>query len=204
MTGQVAFLLAAAVALCAVALSMASMAAVACRDMRSFEIDPDPLLAATLAALAAVAAAEGLHGLPDSLLAASVGWAAVRVVARLLPGRIGQGDVWLFAAMGAIAGTGLLPLLLALFAVFAVAAAAAYSWMRGRRMFRSMVPAALPGMAAAAIVLALRVGEPLVRGVPRDAGTALAGPNAVSVLLLLTAWTVAARAGLVSHRGARR
>lgn len=194
MTAQ-AFAPALGPAACAVAL--ACMAAVAVRDMRSFEIDPVPLLGAALASLAAACAVEGPSGAAGSLAAAGLAWAVARAVARLLPGRIGGGDVWLFAAMAAAAGIDLMAPMLALFAAFAAAAGAAYSLARGKRLFRSMVPAALPGMAAAGLALVWRAA------VPQASGNPAAGTEAAALLLLAAAAVMAGGAVLRGKGTAR-
>ncbi len=182
---------------CATVLTFAGMAWVAVHDMRSFEIDPDALLAATLSALSVMTAIEGPAGVHDSLASGTIAGVTAWYVARLLPGRIGRGDVWLFTAMATVSGTALLPLLFSFFFPFAVLTSAAYSISRGKRLFRSMIPAALPGMAAAAVALVWRVGDATA-----DASEPIHGPNAISALLLLFAIAVAGRASLWRTGGA--
>ncbi|MYE03278.1 MAG: hypothetical protein F4Y03_18790 [Alphaproteobacteria bacterium] len=114
-------------------------------------------------------------------------------------GRIGQGDVGLFAVLGLVAGPELLPPVLGLSAVFCLAACIAYGLARGKRpAFRSAIPAALPCMAALAPVFAWRVmsgigPEAVPPNVGSAAAAALSGLAFLSVGLLAGALPMAVR-----------
>ena len=143
------------------AISMFAMAGVAWIDVRQFEIHPGLLLAVIAPALAAIVLLEGLAALSWSAAAGALFGGIAFIAASLWPGRIGQGDVGLLGSLGVVGGPELLPILLLLFAVFAVLTSAAYSLARGKRLFRSMIPAALPAMGAAVPVFAARIGSSL-------------------------------------------
>lgn len=150
------------VTLMASAIAVMAMATMAWVDIRSFEIDPIALVAVLLASAAAIYLAEGLEGLSTSFLVAvfTAGIAALALWMR--PAAIGQGDIGLFGALGLIGGMAYLPLLLVLMLVFASMTSASYSLTRGKRLFRSMFPAALPAMAAAIPIFVTRIGAALL------------------------------------------
>ena len=140
-------------------LSVLAMAGVALFDIQRFEIHPGLLLAAVAPALAAIVLMEGFAALSWSAATGVLIGGTAFLAATLWPGRIGQGDIGLLGSLGVVGGPQLLPILLVLFGLFAALTSAAYSLARGKRVFRSMIPAALPAMAAAMPVFAARIGS---------------------------------------------
>ena len=141
-------------------LALWAMARLACIDVRCLEIDPGCAALAGCAALGAVVALEGAGAVAGAVVAAALTGGAAWVAARLRPGRIGQGDVVLFAVVGLVAGPQLLAPVLVIGAAFCLASVVAYGVARGKRpqrICRHMVPAAPPLMAALAPVFAWRV-----------------------------------------------
>ncbi len=137
--------------------ALCAMAMVARIDCQRFEIDPLWLGILTLSGTGAILLAEGARAFPGSLAAAALAGGVTVFVRYLRPGRIGQGDIGLLAVMGLLAGPHFLPLVLGLFLIFALLTSAAWSRARGKRLFRSMIPAALPAMAALAPVFLWRI-----------------------------------------------
>ncbi len=137
--------------------ALCAMVMVARIDCRRFEIDPLWLAILALSGTGAVLLAEGARAFPGSLVCAALAGSVTALVRYLRPGRIGQGDIGLLAVMGLIAGPDLLPLVLAVFVIFVLLTSAAWSRARGKRLFRSMIPAALPAMAALAPVFLWRI-----------------------------------------------
>lgn len=131
------------------ALALFAMWRVAVIDFLQFEIDPAWLLVFVLSGLTAVIVNERAHGLPDALAVGGIAAGATALVVWLRPGQIGRGDIWLMGAIGVIAGPLLLPPLMVVLVIFAAAVSAGYSRARGKRLFRSGFPLALPAMAAA-------------------------------------------------------
>ncbi len=117
------------------------------------------------------------------------------------PGGIGRGDIMLFAVVGLVAGPVLLTPVLCLAVAFYLASCAAYGLARGKRplrLFRHMVPAALPFMAALAPVFAWRVASGIRPDLVAPAehwavAIALAGTLALSGGLLAAALPMAVR-----------
>ena len=136
-----------------------AMAGVAWRDCTRLEIDFTLLAGVTLCIAPVIWMAGGFDGLFAALVCAGLAGAVTALACFWRPGRIGRGDIWLLAALGFLAGPDHAPLVLGLFVLFAVLTAALYSLSRGKRLFRSMFPAAAPGMAAASAALILRLGD---------------------------------------------
>ena len=141
-------------------LALFAMLCVAWHDYRTFEIDFAMLAIATFAVLPVIVVTEGLLALPGTLLIAGIFGCATWIAQRLKPGKIGLGDISLMAFIGFAAGPHEAVPVLAALVLFCVLTAAAYSIRRGKRLFKSMFPMALPGMIAAALALGLRFAEP--------------------------------------------
>ena len=174
-------------------LALFAMARVACIDVRQLEIDPDWAALAGFAAIGAMLAVEGPRAFPDAAAGAALVGGVAWLAARLRPGRIGQGDVDLLAVTGLVAGPKLLAPVLGLAAAFCLAACVAYGKARGKqlgRVFRHMVPAAPPFMAAAGPFFAWRVADGIWPGA--------APPLADGAVVVLLAGTVALAAGLLA------
>jgi len=71
-----------------------------------------------------------------------------------MPARLGRGDIVPVASMGAVTGPALMPMLMVIFLGFCALTSGFYSLQRGKRLFRSAFPAALPAMTALVPVLA--------------------------------------------------
>ena len=136
-----------------------AMAGVAWRDCTRLEIDFTLLAGVTLCIVPVIWMAGGFDGLFAALVCAAFAGSVTALACFWRPGRIGRGDIWLLAALGFIAGPDHAPLVLGLFMFFAVLTAALYSLSRGKRLFGSMFPAAVPGMGAASAALILRLGD---------------------------------------------
>ena len=136
-----------------------AMAGVAWRDCTRLEIDFTLLAGVTLCIAPVIWMAGGFDGLFAALACAGLAGSVTALACFWRPGRIGRGDIWLLAALGFIAGPDHAPLVLGLFMFFAVLVAALYSLSRGKRLFGSMFPAAVPGMGAASVALILRLGD---------------------------------------------
>lgn len=154
-------------------------------DLLMLEISFGGCAALVLSGLAAAMLADGPSAATDSLLAGTIAAAVAALVRVLRPARLGRGDIVLLGAMGAAAGTALMPVLMVLFLLFCVVTAAAYSLHRGKRLFRSAFPAALPGMAALAPVLSWR-----------HASSLLALPPATTAVTVLFVLAVIALVGI--------
>ena len=148
----------ATVAISLATISLVAMAGVAWIDVRQFEIHPGLLLAAVATALAVIVLLEGVVAMSWSAVAGALLGGTAFIAASLWPDRMGQGDIGLLGCLGVVGGPEFLPVLLLLFVVLAALTSAAYSLARGKPLFRSMFPAALPAMAAAAPVFTVRVG----------------------------------------------
>ncbi len=181
-------------------LALVAMIRVACIDIRSLEIDPVWTAFAAGAGLGAVVAVQGPGVLPAAAWTALIGTAAGWLAGRT--GRLGQGDIGLFAMVGLVAGgTGILMPVLALSIAFGIAACLAYGLARGkrlRRLFRHMVPVATPVVAALAPAFAWRVTTSLRPGLVPDgawsaAAVALAGSVVLAGMLAAGALPMAVR-----------
>ncbi|WP_419738557.1 prepilin peptidase [Ruegeria sp.] len=147
-------------ALCCTGVALLAMACIAWHDCRRFEIHFEGLGLATLALVPVLLVAGGRSAVPDALLGAGLFGGATWIARRLHPARLGRGDIALMAFLGFVAGReGAVPVLAAL-CLFSALTAALYSIARGKRLFRSMFPAALPAMPAAALGLGLRLAAP--------------------------------------------
>lgn len=141
-------------------LAIFAMGRVACIDVQRLEIDPGWTALATCAGLGALVAAEGPGALPGSIATAAAAGGAAWIAVRLRPGRIGQGDVTLFAVVGLFAGPQFLAPVLLIGASFLLASCVAYGLARGKRplrIHRHLVPAGPPLMAALGPVFAWRI-----------------------------------------------
>ena len=141
-------------------VALFAMLCVAWHDYRTFEIDYAMLALATFAVLPVIIVTGGLPSLPGALLIAGIFGGATRIAQWLKPGKIGLGDIPLMAFIGFAAGPHESIAVLAAFVLFCVLTSAAYSISRGKRLFKSMFPMALPGMIAAALALGLRFAGP--------------------------------------------
>lgn len=174
-------------------LALFAMARVACIDMRHLEIDPDWAALAAFAAIGAMLAVEGPSAFPGAAAGAAIVGGVAWLAARRRPGRIGQGDIGLLAVTGLVAGPKLLAPVLGLATAFCLAFCVAYGRARGKklgRVFRHMVPAAPPFMAATGPIFAWRVAGGIWPGaVP---------PLADGAVFVLLAGTLALAAGLLA------
>ena len=178
-----------------------AMVRIACIDTRWLEIDPGWAALAGCAALGAVVAVEGRAAVIGAVVAASLTAGAAWVAARLRPGRIGQGDVVLFAVVGLVAGPQLLAPVLVVGAAFCLASCVAYGLARGKRpqrIFGHMVPAGPPLMAALGPVFAWRIAVAIWPDLVLEEALAviflaIAGPAALVAALVAGALPMAVR-----------
>lgn len=192
--GMTASVLGAASAL----LALVAMMRVACIDLRCFMIDLDWAELAGWASLGAIIAVEGPGVWPWAVAAGTLAGSVAWLATRLRPGRIGLGDVALCAVLGLVAGPNHAPFVMALVIAFLIAALAAYGLARGKGLFGSGVPYALPAMAALSPAFAWRVASDIWPGsVPQgDEGSvliALAGTVLLACGLLAGALPMALR-----------
>jgi hypothetical protein len=136
-------------------------------DVTRFEIDLSAIATASLCVIS-VYLSLGFD-LLSHFAAVIVMFAVSFVVHRLYHRGFGLGDYYLFAFMGLVSGLEHLALLIVLNAIFSTITALYYSRIRGKRMFRSVFPAALPGILAAVLVLVVQLlelvyGQPLING----------------------------------------
>ena len=125
-------------------LSLGAMFMIALGDIKFIEID---FFAMAIAVFAVLALYAGLDiNLLSNLLAGGVLLLISVIVRFARPRGVGIGDYYLFSFMGFVAGLDHLLLLVILNLLFSVAASLYYSWIRGKRMFKSSFPAAAPGM----------------------------------------------------------
>lgn len=174
----------------AAGLALAWMAVVLWRDCTVFEIDFLALAAVVLNVAVVVSLTEGGPGLGAAAAAGLVAGLVALGCHLARPSGFGRGDIWLYAAIGFVAGPArIVPVFLALGAL-ALPVSAAYSLRRGKRLFRSPFPMALPGMGAAALGLGLRLTDADFEGAPAHAGlaSALFWTALAASLLLLLAW----------------
>ena len=143
----------------ALLLALMAMALVVLRDVRIFEIDFALLAIAALNTGVVVLAVDGPGALGGAMASALVIGLITAALCYWRPGWLGQGDIRLMAFVGLAAGPEHMPVTMVAFLAVAVLTSAAYSLARGKRLFRSMFPAALPAMGAAAIALVLRLSE---------------------------------------------
>ncbi len=182
-------------------LALCAMARVACIDIRCLEIDPGWAVLAGGAALGALVAVEGVGACSGAVLAAAAAGGAAWLAGRLRPGGIGQGDVTLLAVVGLVAGPQFLAHVLVVGAAFCLASCVAYGLARGKRpvrIFRHMVPAAPPLMAALGPVFAWRIAVAIwpdlnLETAMAAAFMAIAGPAALAAALVAGALPMAVR-----------
>ena len=139
-------------------------------DLRRFEIDFAALGVAALAMGALIVLLEGPQAaLAAVALAALVGACTAAVRCRR-PSGMGAGDPWLFAGLGLAGGPEHLVLVTAAGAVLGLAAARAWARARGKRLFRSMFPAAIcivPAMGLGLMARGLSAAQSLPAGLER-------------------------------------
>ena len=177
---------------CAVT-ALVAMVCVAWHDVLTFEIEFTKLGEATLAMSCVIGATGGPADLADAAATGLITGGTTWIVVLWTPGRIGWGDIWLMAFLGFAAGPDHAAPVLATFCLFCGLTSAAYSRARGKRLFKSMFPMALPGMGAAMLALALRLG---------DAGDRIDVAQATNVELLasLIAVFIAGRVAFTTWR----
>lgn len=138
-------------------LCMAALGRVAWIDHRRFEISFAALATGLATGLAAIVLVEGYAGLVASVIGGAIISLSFAIVWWVKPKSIGEGDFWLFGAMGLLAGVEwMLPFILLLL-VLVLPSAAIWSLMRGKRLFASMFPAAPPAVAALLPVFVARL-----------------------------------------------
>lgn len=187
-------------AACALA-ALWAMVRIACIDVRCLEIDSGWAALAGCAALGAVVAVEGGGAVPGAVGTAALTGGAAWLAGRLRPGGIGQGDVTLLAVVGLVAGPQFLWPVLLIGAAFCLASCVAYGLARGKRpgrIFRHLVPAGPPLMAALAPVFAWRVAAAIWPDLVLEAALAavwlaVAGPVALAAALVAGALPMAVR-----------
>ena len=190
-------------AFCAL-LALFAMLCVAWHDYRTFEIDYAMLAVAAIAVLPVIVVTEGFPSLSGALLIAGIFGGATRVAQWLKPGKVGIGDTPMMAFIGFTAGPHEAIPVMAAFVLFCVLTAAAYSIRRGKRLFKSMFPMALPGMVAAAVALGLRFAGPddwhsgLIGETLRGAGDVL-----ILGIIITTAFVIGMGVGARSTPGIR-
>ena len=166
------FPMSAILGLCAIS-ALFAMILVAWRDCISFEIDFALLGAAALAMASVILITAGPEALPGALVAAAIAATASWIAWRWKPGRLGLGDIRLMGFVGFAAGPDHAVPVLAALCLFCALTAACYSHIRGKKLFRSMFPAALPGMGAAVVTITAVAGRG--SGAVRQDGTDNAG-----------------------------
>ena len=147
--------------------------------MHRFEIDPAGAIALAVSGILTILMLEGGYRSALSLAYALMTGVVTLVACRIWPGRIGQGDIGVMALLGLIGGPDFLLLLLWFFVLSALLTSAGYSWSRGKRLFRSMFPVALPAMAAAAPVFCCR----LAVGLWPESGVSLLSRHTLNALV---------------------
>ena len=173
--------------------ALLAMAGVAWRDARTFEIDFCLLGVAAFAMSALIAGADAGGGVTRALGLAVAMAGLTLLVHGVRPGHLGAGDIWLMGFIGLAAGPDHILAVLISFGLLGLLTSAVYSRVRGKRLFRSMFPLALPGMGAGLLALILRLGD--AGSVPPDA--------AVQTLLMLGVLSGAACIGWAAIRQAR-
>lgn len=173
------------------ALVLFAMAFIAWQDCRRFEIHLELLALATLALVPVILVTDGLYGILDALITAALFGGSTWIACRLRPGRIGRGDIFLLAFLGFVAGRDEAVPVLAALGLFCILTAAGYSIARGKRLLRSMFPAALPGMGASVLALGLRfVGPADWDTSPLAPALTTARDVLIAVIMLATAFLV--------------
>ena len=185
-------------------VALFAMLCVAWHDCRTFEIDYAMLAIATVAVLPVIIVTGGLPSVSGALLIAGIFGGATRIAQWLKPGKVGIGDTPMMAFIGFTAGPNEAIPVMAVFVLFCVLTAAAYSIRRGKRLFKSMFPMALPGMVAAAVALGLRFAGPddwhsgLIGETLRGAGDVL-----ILGIIVTTAFVIGMGVGARSTPGIR-
>lgn len=184
-------------------LAMARVASgdVGCIGVRYCEIDPDWLAVAGWAALAAIIAVEGVDAFWVAVAMAMVMAGAAWLMRRARLRGMGAGDIGVFAFVGIVAGPERLPLVAVLVSAFIVVTTVVYGLARGKRghrVFRHLVPAALPLAAVLGPVFALRIAagiwpETIPPVADGAAFVALAGAGLLSAGLVAGALPMAVR-----------
>ena len=129
------------------------------RDLTRFEIDFAALALASLPMLALTLLLSGPEAALAALAVAALFGTLAEAVRRLRPGRMGAGDPWAFAALGLAAGPDHAIVTLLTCSLLCLVTSITWSLRRGKRLFRSMFPAALALVPAMAIAVALRFAD---------------------------------------------
>ena len=141
-----------------VPVALLLMLRIAVVDLMRWEIETEALVSCALILLPVVLALEGRTALWYSLLAALALYGVAACIMRWFPSRMSHGDVGLFGFLGLVGAWHWLSILLIFFACGAALTSRVYALSRGKGLWgRSLFPAALPAMAAAACVLIWRV-----------------------------------------------
>ena len=142
-------------------LALFAMFYVARHDCKTFEIHYMMLFVATLAVLPVIAAAEGMLALPGTLFTGIIYGGMTWIAQQLRPGKIGMGDIPLIGFISLVSGPHIMIPAFVILLILSTITSAAYSIRRGKRLFKSMFPMALPGMLTAALALGLRLNWPI-------------------------------------------
>ena len=137
-------------------VSVVALAKLLWRDLTRFEIDFAAVVMFSLSTCCLILLFSGPEAVRGALAVAALFGTVTEAMRRLWPGRIGAGDPWLFAAFGLVAGPEHLKLVLAVTILLSLGTALCWSLARGKRLFRSMFPAALAFVPAMALALILR------------------------------------------------
>lgn len=153
-----------------VTASVLAWGLVAWEDMRRFEINPWYAAAAVLCAALAAAllpiASSALFVfephwaavVADRLAGACVGLIAGFLTYRFQRRSIGQGDIYLYAALFSIGGLDHIVFTALLFCGFSLATCLIYAALRNKPFLKAGYPAGLPAAAAAVSMLAITFG----------------------------------------------
>ena len=180
-----------------------AMGGVAWRDILTFEIDFLLLAVAALAVSAVIVSTQPDSGLTGAIALAAVMAALTLLVHVIRPGQLGRGDIWLMGFIGLAAGPEHIITVLAALTLLSLLTAACYSHIRGKRLFRSMFPLALPGMGAGLLALVLRMRD---AATGQGAGDFVSLESRVQILLVLMVLAGAACIGwaVIRHNRLRR
>ena len=127
-------------------------------DAKHFEIDIPAIIAVGICLLA-IRVLQGANPL-NNIMAAIIMLCIAALVHRLYHKGFGFGDYYLFAVMGLCSGLNLILLLVTANIFFAAITSACYSNARGKPLFKSAFPAAIPGVAAASLCLLVQALMP--------------------------------------------
>lgn len=143
---------------------------VAWEDMRRFEINPwfagAAVVCTTVAAALLPTASSSLFlfdphwaaVVADRLAGACIGLIAGFLTYQFQRGSIGQGDIYLYAALFAVGGLDHILLTACLFGGFSLATCLVYASIRNKPFFKTGYPAGIPAAAAAVSMIAITFG----------------------------------------------